>query len=366
MYSNNQFSEAFERTRGRQSQSRQARAGRHGDPPPDPPESGGLARSVYDRINERHGVPQRPSSMESDLQGATGGGGYLPNVPSRLGLGPSPGNAQGLLNQLSLSDLHKIRMHHEQQAAMERQLQGMREAPWSNPGLSGPGPRLRQVPLEVMEAEDRWRISQGLPPRYGVASMNGDRTQSRVRADHNATAGYAQDGADGAQAEQQHQGGRHAAAASCPSGGAGAGGSLFDILATAAEGQLRMENQDNKKSGKKETRGRKRKNVVSDNTPRKDAAAILSAMNAPGPAAVPPKHGKRKRKGANEPKNPLGAFVCKFWIVYSLFLDFDYRRIYSKITHLAHLVPPVYQRKIMADVFEENPCITFGEAAAEW
>lgn len=25
----------------------------------------------------------------------------------------------------------------------------------------------------------------------------------------------------------------------------------------------------------------------------------------------------------------------------------------------------VYQRKIMADVFEENPCITFGEAAAE-
>jgi hypothetical protein len=26
---------------------------------------------------------------------------------------------------------------------------------------------------------------------------------------------------------------------------------------------------------------------------------------------------------------------------------------------------PVYQRKIMAEVFDENPCITFGEAAAE-
>ena len=28
-------------------------------------------------------------------------------------------------------------------------------------------------------------------------------------------------------------------------------------------------------------------------------------------------------------------------------------------------IETVYQRKIMADVFEENPCITFGEAAAE-
>jgi hypothetical protein len=125
----------------------------------------------------------------------------------------------------------------------------------------------------------------------------------------NETAGFADDSAnaDGERAVQQES------AAVAPRSGGNGGGALFDILATAAEGQLRKEEQDGNAPARKEKRGRKPK--ASSETPRKDAAAILQAMNAPGQAAaapILPKHNKRKRKAANEPKNPLGAFVCEF------------------------------------------------------
>ena len=71
------------------------------------------------------------------------------------------------------------------------------------------------------------------------------------------------------------------------------GNALFDLLATAAEDTLRRE--ELVKTSDPPTSG--------------DSADPSNEVEA---AVAPAKNnGKRKRKGANEPKNPLGAFVCK-------------------------------------------------------
>jgi hypothetical protein len=72
-----------------------------------------------------------------------------------------------------------------------------------------------------------------------------------------------------------------------------AGDDMMNMLAAAAEDTLRREEQQ--KAMESEDRAR-------DDIPPTDVAEA-SATSA--------KASKRKRKGANEPKNPLGAFVCK-------------------------------------------------------
>ena len=79
---------------------------------------------------------------------------------------------------------------------------------------------------------------------------------------------------------------------------ANGGASAIDLLAAAAEDTLRTESRDPKKA----VGGKPGANLVAE-----------AAPSAPAkPPARETKSGKRKRKGANEPKNPLGAFVCKF------------------------------------------------------
>lgn len=325
MYPNNAaFQEALELARSRaqqQAQSRQqqsqARQLRGADPPPDPPESGAPARSIQDRINDRHGMP---SSQHVGNAGAAGGF----SVHGRMNLGPRPGAAQGLLNQLSLRDLQQLRAQHEINAQIDRGLRGIHGGHTDSALARGAG-AWRETQLEL---EDRWRVENGLPPRLmarggsgaggqyqGMASGYSNPSSPQIRARPNPE--WDSEFAGRTEAKQQES--EAPAASSTENTGPGVGtgrGTLFDILATAAEGQLRKENLEGKASkpaaktpGK---RGRKPK-ATQENTPRKDAAAILSAMNAPASVAAsfPPKYNKRKRKAANEPKNPLGAFVCK-------------------------------------------------------
>ena len=302
------------------------------DPPPDPPETHSAPRNIYERIVRdvrEHGA--------------------LP--PNLHGLPRTRANIDAVLSRLSLQDLHTLRMQSDRNAALERELRGVRGGPWGNPALAMAGGWQRQGhgPEHNEELEERWRAQQvaSLPPigpaaaataaggvrhPYGLPGSPQIHGMEGRNAWDNAPAGYQDEiGRSNAERAPVARPDERAAPVAAAPRSSGGDGSLFDILATAAEGQLRKENQE---AGKpKAKRGRKPKSQEAA-AARGDSTAILQAMNKPAAAASTGNRNKKKRKAANEPKNPLGAFVF-------------------------------YQRKMMSDVFEDNPCITFGEAAAE-
>jgi len=77
--------------------------------------------------------------------------------------------------------------------------------------------------------------------------------------------------------------------------------SAFDLLASAAEDTLRRE-----------------ANHTGDLPADTGTAGSITARAVPPLSAAVPatkSNGKRKKKGVNDPKNPLGAFVCKYFVV---------------------------------------------------
>lgn len=274
---------------------------------------------------------------------------HLP-MPGRLGMGlggsalggPGAGN---LLHQLQLSDMHQRialeQRHREREALFAAAARG--PAAWaSHPGAAA-----------AAAAEERWRVSAGLPPLganpllaarglhpgvhgLGARGLSGAHlaslgvgAEAELRA---AEAEYAERVAAMKAAEEPPE------AADAPVPGANTS-SAIDLLAAAAENTLRTEGREKPGMSAEEPDGKPPADPSTGSAlPASNGDAGKASKEKEKPAKKKRGRGKGKGKGkgkgSNEPKNPLGAFVF-------------------------------YQRKIMADVFEENPCITFGEAAAE-
>ena len=99
----------------------------------------------------------------------------------------------------------------------------------------------------------------------------------------------------------------------------------------------------------------------------KNSVTVDTSAEKAATATPAKREGKRtcRRKDPNTPKNPLGAYVCKFMIYLLSPIFYFLLACLIFVSFAICLKNTVYQRKIMADVFEENPCTTFGEAAAE-
>lgn len=261
------------------------------------------------------------------------------NLPlhSRLGMGPSPGTAGTLLQQMQMNELHNriaFERHYEERMraaqAREYELAGVSQPPWGHAamaGLRGAGlgtqgaaaaaarsAQYLDLQAEVA-AEERWRVQQGLPPlgaptAGGVLGRSGLHPGAHLAAPRGGIMGSH----PGPPFEEQSPALRpHAgevveqatlgapAVASAPESAvehspvpppkSSGGNALFDLLATAAEAKEREERES--KAGEPPI-----------HSSRDDLPDVVAA-----PAK---KEGKRKKKASNEPKNPLGAFVCKF------------------------------------------------------
>ena len=261
------------------------------------------------------------------------------NIPlhSRLGMGPSSGTAGTLLQHMQLTDLQNriAERHYEErvrEAQREYQLAGVSQPPWGHPGMAGlrgasmsgqgaaaAAARSSQyLDLQAeIAAEENWRAMQGLPPlgpapASSVLGRAGFHPGSHLGAPRGgimgthpgATYGATEDRSpalrpySGEAIEHANLGVPAAASATEPTAEhspvpppkSNGGNALFDLLATAAEAKEREE---------------------------REAMTGKPAVPAGGDAYIDilgpgvKKDGKRKRKHTNEPKNPLGAFVCK-------------------------------------------------------
>lgn len=266
------------------------------------------------------------------------------NIPlhSRLGMGPNSSTAGSLLQQMQLKEMQTriaVERHYEERVreaqAREYQLAGVSQPPWGHPAMAG----LRGAPMSSqgaaaaaarssqyldlqaeIAAEERWRTMQGLPPLGpapgSVLGRSGFHPGSHLGAPRGGIMG-SHPGAPsfgageesspalrphaGEVAEQATLGAPAVASATdatvehspVPPPKSSGGNALFDLLATAAEAKEREEREAMSGGPPVETAGN-------------NDADILNS--------VPKKDSKRKRKNSNEPKNPLGAFVCKFAI----------------------------------------------------
>ena len=261
------------------------------------------------------------------------------NLPlhSRLGMGPSPGTAGTLLQQMQMTELHNriaFERHYEERMraaqAREYELAGVSQAQWGHPSMAG----LRGATLGTqgaaaaaarsahyldlqaeVAAEERWRVQQGLPPLgaptpSGVLGRPGLHPGAHLAAPRGGIMG-ARPGPPfeeqspalrphvGEAVEQATLGAPAVAPAPeaavdhspVPPPKSSGGNALFDLLATAAEAKEREEREA--KAG--------------------ETPIHAASIGHPEIVAAPAKkESKRKRKASNEPKNPLGAFVCKF------------------------------------------------------
>jgi hypothetical protein len=267
----------------------------------DPPESGG-SRSGGGDLSERvHGLAHR-TPMEAAAAAAERNSMYLP-IHGRMGMGPSPGTARGLLHHLQMSDLQQRIYERQQQARLQAGL-ASGGAGWGHTNPTAGAAAGRRFAADSQEAEaaaeDHWRAQQGLPPLPGGGFTAGQlgRTGRGLPGEEKSSSSP---GLRARHSPGEFDGAPGNAVGAVPgSADGGSGNALFDILATAAAAAERKEGIDDGDSPPEPKEKKKRGKRKSDGDAKKAALK------------VPPKHNKRKRKGANEPKNPLGAFVCKY------------------------------------------------------
>jgi len=285
---------------------------------------------------------------------------YNPGNPHSHLMGPSPGTFNSHLEHMQLTDLHQRLLLQQRAGHAAMMATGRHPSHWASAAAAAAGrPSLEQHLLA--EEIDRMRAAHGLPPMGAPVSAAGmgDIHHPGPGAAHVAPSAAARapaptgrEGAGGQAVESAaesrsvavesrravvEQGRKHddesapvvAAAAPPPSPptatapsataetpaqtpSASGGNALFDLLATAAEDTLRREEMQKKakdsnapKAAKIKGKGTSKPAAVTGGAPDKGVAKA-SADDSTN------KKDKRKRKRANEPKNPLGAFVCKF------------------------------------------------------
>ena len=260
---------------------------------PDPPESGVTAnRTPKAKAKERRGLmspptaasgraaAQQPTPPQPDrvgdraiAPGASATAAMYPNLSMQNHITGMPHEHTGdsLIQRLQWRDLQtRMALRQEQVALLAHGMPG--RAHWGGqPGI---------LPLS---AEDRWRMAQNLPLTF-AAGRGALHPHSLV----------ARGSLLGPQSQTTTmEAGNTDVADVVPSKDSTAGGDMMNMLAAAAEDTLRREEQQ--------------KALESDDKVEEDTHPPDIA-DAPANAT---KGAKRKRKSANEPKNPLGAFVCK-------------------------------------------------------
>ncbi|CAB9515529.1 histone chromosomal protein 6 [Seminavis robusta] len=383
------FKEALRQARERAAAVNRARS-QQTSTAPDPPESGaprgakaannnkakerrGLISATNARSNQQQPTPPQPdrvsertaavaaapagTQQQQQQQQAAAAAALYHHLPiqGQLGAMAAHGRPPTLFERLRLRDLqNQMALRQHEQAALYGATISGRPPPGVHWGAHAPG-------VLTAAAEERWRVAQGLPGAFAAGrgglhpSVAAHPLGAQILANLQQQAQPAVMPTEGMETEEtetnksdtsppDNAGKEARAAANHPVAAVGraaaadATGSsaLFDLLATAAEDTLKREEEKKKMAtggedpdgddGHKPS-GREHSGHGGD---KKGVPKMIAVSTTTGGG----KNAKRKRKAANEPKNPLGAFVF-------------------------------YQRKIMCEVFEENPCITFGEAAAE-